>query len=123
VRGVQDHDIELGRGSAFNGGWYGYVQKDLRNVLGRRVRGRYSRRYCGGGNLGRCREALADSLRAALRVPQQRLYPRTCSGFSRQMCHDTVRHSAVGVIEAPEIHWINRPTFQQVVEVERRAPR
>ena len=37
-------------GSAFFDGWYGYVEKDLRTLLGKRVRGRYSRRYCGGGS-------------------------------------------------------------------------
>ena len=38
-------------GSAYFGGWYGYVEKDLRTLLGRPVRGRYSRRYCGRGSL------------------------------------------------------------------------
>src|SRR5207244_2450344 len=54
-------------GSAWQAGWYGYAQKDLRTVLGRHVRGRYSRVYCGRGSLARCRTALAASLRAALR--------------------------------------------------------
>src|SRR5207253_672062 len=34
-------------GSAWQAGWYGYAQKDLRTLLGRHVRGRYSRVYCG----------------------------------------------------------------------------
>ncbi|HEY0630894.1 MAG TPA: penicillin acylase family protein, partial [Thermoleophilaceae bacterium] len=34
-------------GSAWQSGWYGYVIKDLRTLLGRKVRGRYSRVYCG----------------------------------------------------------------------------
>src|SRR5829696_2746262 len=34
-------------GSAYQGSWYGYVSKDLRAVLGDRVRGPYSREYCG----------------------------------------------------------------------------
>ena len=38
-------------GSAYQGAWYGYVRKDLRTVLGRKVKGRYSMRYCGGGKL------------------------------------------------------------------------
>src|SRR5215204_2367639 len=38
-------------GSAYQDGWYGYAKKDLRTVLGQRVRGRYSRKYCGKGKL------------------------------------------------------------------------
>ena len=52
-------------GSAYISGWYGYVEKDLRAVLGREVRGPYSRRYCGAGVLASCREALWAALDAA----------------------------------------------------------
>src|SRR5204862_1647315 len=34
----------------FFDGWWGYVQKDLRTILKRKVKGRFSRRYCGGGS-------------------------------------------------------------------------
>ena len=79
-------------GSAYQGGTYGLVEKDLRTLLGRkrlrragrgraiaRVRGRYSRTYCGGtkrrkGNLRRCRRALARSLKAAVAVPTETTY-------------------------------------------------
>ena len=40
-------------GSAYGAGWYGYVDKDLRTLLGRPVRGAYSRRYCGAADLER----------------------------------------------------------------------
>src|SRR4051812_14852448 len=53
-------------GSAYQDGWYGYARKDLQTVLGRHVRGPYSRRYCGSGSRKRCRTALRNSLRAAL---------------------------------------------------------
>ncbi len=35
---------------------------------------------------------------------------------SSQWCYDAVRQRPVGAINQPLIHWINRPTFQQVVE-------
>jgi acyl-homoserine lactone acylase PvdQ len=57
LRGRDDSPRRV-NGSAFGGGWYGYVEKDLRSLLGRRVRGPYSRRYCGGGDLNACRESL-----------------------------------------------------------------
>ena len=68
----RDNSPRRANGSAYGGGWYGYVEKDLRSLLGRRVRGAYSRRYCGGGNLDACRQSLwaviqqgADALAAA----------------------------------------------------------
>src|SRR3954447_10578039 len=61
-------------GSAWQHGWYGYVIKDLRTLLGRSVRGRYSREYCGRGSLRRCRTALVASLRNALKADPAKLY-------------------------------------------------
>src|SRR5204862_7793808 len=61
-------------GSAYQGAWYGYVRKDLRTVLGRKVKGRYVREYCGKGKVSRCRKVLRSSLRAALAVPASTLY-------------------------------------------------
>jgi hypothetical protein len=112
------------RGSAYQGSWYGYVRKDLRSVLGRKVRGRYARGYCGGGSRPRCRSALRRSLRAAARVPAERLYrgdPRCDAGDQR--CWDSIVFRAVGGTTQPPIDWVNRPTYQQVVEVARRLPR
>ena len=42
---------------------------------------------------------------------------------SSQWCFDAVRQRPVGAINQPLIHWINRPTFQQVVEIQKQAPR
>ncbi len=50
-------------GSSYISGWYGYVDKDLRTLLGREVRGPYSRRYCGAGVLATCRERAVGSSR------------------------------------------------------------
>jgi hypothetical protein len=115
-------------GSAYQGGWYGYVRKDLRSLLGREVKGRYGRRYCGGGKLGRCRLVLERSLREALRVPASRIYggDEACKAAGKdgdQWCFDAVRQRPVGGTTQPLIHWINRPTYQQAVEIQTRAPR
>ena len=47
------------------GGWYEYVDKDLRTQLGIAVQRRFSRRYCGNGNRDACRDALWAALRRA----------------------------------------------------------
>jgi hypothetical protein len=98
------------------------VIKDLRTRLGRRVRGRYSRVYCGRGSLVRCRGALRGSLRAALKADPAKLYADgVCANAGRsgdQACFDSIYFRPLGAITQPLIPWQNRPTFQQVVEVE-----
>lgn len=124
-------------GSAYQGGLYGHARKDLRRLLGRRVRGRFSRTYCGAGSLRRCRALLADTLAEAVAKSAGEVYggdsvcgsqptvgpedPARVDGD--QWCYDAIRHLPVGVVEQPLIHWVNRPTFQQVVEVEGHRPR
>ena len=46
------------------GGWHQYMSKDLRTLLGRRVRGRYRLRYCGNGSVRACARALWAALEA-----------------------------------------------------------
>ncbi|HSB38389.1 MAG TPA: penicillin acylase family protein, partial [Gaiellaceae bacterium] len=53
------------QGSAFDSGWYGYVAKDLRSLLGVKVSGPFSHRYCGAGVLAACRASLWGALDAA----------------------------------------------------------
>jgi acyl-homoserine lactone acylase PvdQ len=119
-------------GSAYNGGWYHYAQKDLRRALGRRVKRPLSRVYCGGsarrqGNLRSCRARLRASLKRALAADPAVFYKDSfCEGYglpSDQWCFDAVRQRPVGAVNQPLIHWINRPTFQQVIEVQKQAPR
>jgi hypothetical protein len=109
-------------GSAWQSGWYGYVIKDLRTLLGRKVRGRYSRVYCGRGVVSRCRTALLSSLRAALKVDPKKLYADPiCADAGQsgdQTCYDAIYFRPLGAITQPLLPWQNRPTFQQVVSVE-----
>jgi hypothetical protein len=107
-------------GSAFDVGFYGIVQKDLRSVLGRKVAGPLNREYCGGGSLKKCRSALEASLLAAAAKPATQVYPadKVCKAGD-QMCSDSIQFRAIGAITQPLIEWINRPTFQQAVSIQR----
>jgi acyl-homoserine lactone acylase PvdQ len=108
------HDAPGRLGSAFNSSSYGYVHKDLRDLLGASVQGPYSRVYCGNGNVGACRTALLNSLRAALQHDSNaELY-----GGETPVAHDKIGFRAVGGITQPNIPWVNRPTFQQAVEIQ-----
>jgi acyl-homoserine lactone acylase PvdQ len=115
-------------GSAYQEGWYGYAAKDLRTIAGDKVVQPYARGFCGGGVRTRCRIALRKSLRAALAVPASELYSgdETCKKANRdgdQTCFDAVSFRALGGISQPLIPWINRPTYQQAVEIAGHRPR
>ena len=114
-------------GSAWQGGWYSFAQKDLRTLLRARVRGRWSRVYCGSGRRGPCRGALVRSLKAALSATPAQLYrDEVCAEAGRdgdQGCFDAIWHRPLGGITQPLIPWQNRPTFQQVVEFPTQLPR
>jgi hypothetical protein len=85
--------------------------------------------------LSACRNALRSSLRDAMTVPASGLYDedpsdpdtdrvgRCPSSKSDQWCFDAVRFRPLGAIQVDPIHWINRPTFQQAVEVQAHRPR
>ena len=118
------------KGSGFGQGWYTQVVKDLRRMLGRKVRGRFKLRYCGRGSRARCRRVILTSLRtAAAEVtdvqgsPELREWkvPATCeprpSGELVPKDCDQIEFQVLGGVATPPIPWQDRPTFQQVVEV------
>jgi hypothetical protein len=111
-------------GSAFDVGFYGTVQKDLRAVLDQRVRGPLNRIYCGRGSLTSCRAALERSLGQAIGESPQQVYPAdgVCKADD-QMCSDSIQFRALGAITQPLIEWVNRPTFQQADEILGHGPR
>ncbi|MDH2391453.1 penicillin acylase family protein [Streptomyces sp. HNM0663] len=104
-------------GSAFQYGWWGFADKDLRQVLGERVEGPLARTYCGGGSLTACRDALLTTLGQAAATPATEVYPGDddCAAGD-QWCSDALVHRPLGGITHPAAHWQNRPTYQQVVE-------
>jgi hypothetical protein len=107
------NEAQAHKGSSFQYGWWGYVDKDLRAVLGDSVPG-WSRPYC--GSVGACRGALLTSLSAALAEPASTTYPGddNCSAGD-QWCADAILQSPLGGIDHDLIAWQNRPTYQQVV--------
>ncbi|MEU1039778.1 penicillin acylase family protein [Streptomyces sp. NPDC005907] len=104
-------------GSAFQYGWWSYVHKDIRAVLGEPVRGGPAKKYCGGGSLGACRDILISTLKEAAGKTASQVYPGDdqCSAGD-QWCADSIVHRTLGGIKHGGIGWQNRPTYQQVVE-------
>jgi acyl-homoserine lactone acylase PvdQ len=114
-QGLDDHP-RIGRGSSFNGiAWYGYLSKDLRSVLGKRVRDPYSTGYCGRGSLTACRATVRASLAAAVARMLKRQGKSSVAQLTYDKSEDDIRSSTAGVVGVRPIDWQNRPTFQQVV--------
>ncbi|MEU8970040.1 penicillin acylase family protein [Streptomyces monashensis] len=104
-------------GSSFQYGWWSYVDKDIRAVLGENVQGGLAEKYCGGGDLGSCRNILISTLDQAAGMTAAQVYPgdSLCSAGD-QWCADSIVQRTLGGIKHGNISWQNRPTFQQVVE-------
>jgi acyl-homoserine lactone acylase PvdQ len=120
---LDDHP-RLGVGSAWNGiAWYGYVNKDLRTLLGRHVKDTYHFAYCGQGRLAACRNTLRASLRAAVSRVLEEQGVDSVRELTYDKSIDYIRSSTAGVVGVRPIDWQNRPTFQQVVELTGHRPR
>jgi acyl-homoserine lactone acylase PvdQ len=99
-------------GSAFDGGWYGYVYKDLRSQLGLPVEGPFSRGYCGNGSLEACRASLWAVIQAAAEQLEASQGPELAAWRAAP-----VRITfPPGLLPKFTMRWTNRSTFQQVIE-------
>ena len=114
-------DAANSQGSAYDSGWYSYVDKDLRALLGRptAVKQPYRVRYCGNGDLAACRASLWDALEAAGAELAAAQGPDP-SRWRADATPERIRFS--GGIMPNTMRFSNRPTFQQVMTFDRRRP-
>ena len=105
------------KGSSFQNGWWSFVDKDLRTVLGDSVQGWTPSAFCGGGTVSGCRQSLLTSLQQAVGETASQVYPgdASCSAGD-QWCADSIIQRPLGGITDGSISWQNRPTYQQVVQ-------
>jgi acyl-homoserine lactone acylase PvdQ len=106
------HDAPSPDANGFGGGWYGYVDKDLRALLGRSVAGPYRTRFCGGGDLVACRASLwaaLDDAAAELEAAQGADPARWRADAEGE------RIRFAGGLLPRTMRFANRPTFQQVM--------
>ena len=113
-----------GTGNGFFAGWSMDVQKDMRQVLHRKVAGRFSRTYCGHGSRSACRAMLqrtllqaAAQLTARYGSPDKWVLPVTCPQTVPAGCDQIVPTSA-GAISIPAQPFDNRGTFYQAIAVD-----
>jgi acyl-homoserine lactone acylase PvdQ len=137
------NDLPRAQGSAYDGGWEGYLQRSLQQAVNPAIAHGYSQAYCGGdgnganGDLASCQAALKGALDSTINQLTS-IYGSgdpnawTCSRSNETggraagsaqgdnaKCNpslDDIQHSVLGVGKVPSIPWVNRPTFQQVVQ-------
>jgi acyl-homoserine lactone acylase PvdQ len=99
-------------GSSAYSGWWSYVQKDLRSLLGRPVTGPYRTRFCGGGDVARCAASLwaAFDGAAAQLVSTQGPDPAV---WRADATAERIRF-APGIL-TQTMRGSNKPTFQQAI--------
>ncbi|MFI7241443.1 penicillin acylase family protein [Streptomyces qinglanensis] len=105
------------KGSSFQHGWWSYMHKDLRKVLGEQVPGAAPETFCGAGDVAQCRHVLLSALEEAARTPAKSTYPGddVCEAGD-QWCADSIQQRPLGGITDDLTNWQNRPTYQQVVQ-------
>jgi len=120
ITAVEDAGVMIGgrhnapgpSGSAFQGGYYGYVLRVLEMALGQ-SKAPYRQLACAGtGELSDCRAALVASLQETIAD----LGTDTTQWDRSLEVDDAIDHTALGLADPPNIHWQNRPTWQQVVQ-------
>jgi hypothetical protein len=79
------------QGSAFDVGFYGIVQKDLRSAMHKPE------------------------------TPDQVYPAGGPCQAGDQECHDAIQFRAIGAISQPLMEWVNRPAFQQADEIQGHA--
>jgi hypothetical protein len=104
-------DDASSQGSSYGSGWYGYVEKDLRALLGG-AGSRFANRYCGAGDVQTCAASLWQSLDAAGNA-----LAAVQGGDPAAWRSDATRERIAFSGFIPEtMRWTNRPTFQQVIQ-------
>jgi hypothetical protein len=101
------------QGSAYNSGWYGYIEKDLRTIAGRPVAGAFKTKFCGEGDFSACRDSLWAALEQAgneLAAEQGNPDPTT---WRSDATGERIRFTP-GLLPNT-MRWTNRPTFQQAI--------
>ena len=77
-----DSQFDLPPGGQYTG-WHIYMDKDLRTIMGMKVRGKFSVSYCGAGNVKRCRAQLWNGDRQG----RQRSWPPSRVRTRRRGAH------------------------------------
>lgn len=124
------YDAPRAQGSAFQEGWFQHMVRMLQAALDVPGRTDYRALKCAGtGVYDDCRNAVLSALDGALtdlggldnigNWDGSQLPNAKGSDGAVVEDYDAVEHTSFSLLPVPPIHWINRPTFQQAVEITR----
>ncbi len=101
-------------------GWHIYMDKDLRTMLGMPVKGKYAVRYCGAGNLARCRTLLWRAIDRAGNAMAAKQGPNPAGWHASATAEEI--HFVPGLL-GYTMRYTNRPTgIQQIVSFSGHTP-
>lgn len=104
-------------GSAYQAGYYGYLERVFDMALDRAQAPYRVLRCADSSALADCQQALSTSLDTAIAALGG---IDNIGSWNANEAADRIQHRALGLSSVPAIDWQNRPTFQQVVEFDRR---
>ena len=106
-----DRPLQTDGSSAYSG-WWSYVQKDLRTLLGRPVTGAYGTRFCGAGEITACAASLWAALDQAAAELEAAQGPDS-GAWRADATLERIRF-APGIL-TQTMRGSNKPTFQQAI--------
>jgi acyl-homoserine lactone acylase PvdQ len=125
------------QGSAYDGGWEGYTQMALDQMVGRKVAEPFGHavtaRLCGTGGLKKCGPELDAALKSTYQAlvkankgsTDVALWTQDSATRAAKVTmpqYDAIGFQMLGVVGQPSLPWQNRPTFQQVVSFPSHRP-
>jgi acyl-homoserine lactone acylase PvdQ len=105
-------------GSAFQSGWYHWLQKSFRQALGETPAEPLDEIRCGDGTAAGCADVLEASLQQASAALEAQ-FGGGPSAWRAPKSDEEIRFSTVGIVTVPPIDWQNRPTWQLVARIPR----
>ncbi|WP_394849514.1 penicillin acylase family protein [Pendulispora brunnea] len=122
------YDAPRAQGSAYQQGWFQHMKRVLQMARNTPGHHDYRQLKCAGdGTATGCRQAALDALAAAVgdlggfsnRASWDGSTLANAKGKSGAVVedYDSVEHTAISFLTVAPIHWTNRPTFQQVVQI------
>jgi acyl-homoserine lactone acylase PvdQ len=124
------YDAPRAQGSAFQNGWFQHMKRVLEMVLNTPGHTNYRALQCAGtGVAADCRNAVLSALDSALSDlgglsnvanwdGTQLANPADGNTGEKVELYDAVKPTDFSLLPVPNIPWLNRPTFQQVVEIQ-----
>lgn len=104
-------------GSAYQGGYYGYLKKAFLMATGGTVSAPFSVLKCADGTEAGCRAALVASLQDAVAELTADFSSADPADWTVDPSDEDIEFRPFGLAEVEPMPWVNRPTFQQVVQV------